>query len=93
MSSKRKRTFTEEFKRDAVTLIHREAYTLKEAASRLSIHESVLGKWKRRIEQETDPLRVELNSVERDSVAEIRQLRVENRRFDPKLLDICIKIN
>jgi transposase len=90
MSSKRKRTFTEEFKRDAVTLIHREAYTLKEAASRLSIHESVLGKWKRRIEKETDPLRVELNSVERDSVAEIRQLREENRRFDPSHREVAL---
>ena len=81
MSSKRKRTFTEEFKRDAVPLIHREGYSLKEAASRLSIHESVLGKWKRRIEKEINPLRVELNSAATDSAAEIRQLREENRRL------------
>ena len=81
MSRKKKRTFTEEFRRDAVTLIHREGYTLKEAAARLSIHESVLGKWKRRIEKETGPLRVQLHSTEEDSATEIRQLREENRRL------------
>jgi transposase len=50
MSTKKKRTYTEEFRRDAVSLIRKEGYTLKEASERLGIHESILGKWRRRIE-------------------------------------------
>lgn len=46
----KKRTFTEEFRCDAVSFIQREGYSLKDAASRLGIpdrrpHESVLGKF------------------------------------------------
>lgn len=34
MSGKKKRTFTEEFRHDAVSLMRKEGYTLKEASER-----------------------------------------------------------
>ena len=82
MSSSKKRRFSEEFKRDAVSLIHQEGYTLKAASERLGIHESVLGKWKRRLTASSDtteqpPLADDSSAVQ----AELRRLRAENRRL------------
>lgn len=80
MSTRKKRTFSEEFRRDAVSLIEREGYTLKEASERLGIHESILGKWKRRLGGQGSV--IQSPSSEGDNLhEEVRRLRIENRRL------------
>ena len=81
MSTKKNRIYTEEFKRDAVSLMQREGYTLRETATRLGIHESVIGRWKQRIEKEGTPLNESIDAVSKDQREEIKRLRAENRRL------------
>ena len=42
-----KKTYTKEFKTDAVSLVREQNYTIAEASRRLEIGESMLGKWVR----------------------------------------------
>ena len=81
MSTKKKRIFTDEFKQDAVALIVKEGYTLKEASERLGIDESVLGKWRHKIEQTTDRSPSDLASSDELLAEENRRLKAENRRL------------
>ncbi len=81
MSGKKKRTFTEEFRHDAVSLMRKEGYTLKEASERLGIHESVLGKWRRQIEGNVAKIPASQNTSEESLAEENRRLKAENRRL------------
>ena len=49
MATKR-RTYTEDFKREAVRLVTEQGYKMSEAARNLDIHVNVLRKWKRAME-------------------------------------------
>ena len=52
---KRRRKYTEEFKKEAVKLILEQGYPISETASNLGVHPNYLGKWKREYEDgETD---------------------------------------
>ena len=42
---------TEEFKREAVRLVTDQGYGVAEAARNLGLHASLLGRWKREVEQ------------------------------------------
>jgi transposase len=55
MSQKIKRTYTQEFKIEAVKLITEQGYSILEAARNLGISDSALGKWKRTLENESSP--------------------------------------
>ena len=81
MSTQKKRRFTEEFKRDAVSLIQQENYTLKDAASRLGIHPSVLGKWKGNFERQEQRGQPDMTGAEEALVVENKRLKAENRRL------------
>lgn len=50
-----KRTFTQEFKVEAVKLITEQGYSIEEAARNLGISGSALGKWKRVLEKSINP--------------------------------------
>ena len=50
MSAKRK-IYTAEFKREAVSLITNHGYGVSEAARNLGLHANMLRKWKRHVEQ------------------------------------------
>ena len=43
--------YTEEFKREAVRLVTDQGYGVAEAARHLGLHASMLGRWKREVEQ------------------------------------------
>ena len=73
---RRRRTHSEEFKREAVNLVVREGLSVAEAARNLGIHANVLRKWKQKFEAEQeDP------SLTEDERMESARLRAENRRL------------
>ena len=81
MSTKKKRTFSQEFKQDAVSLIGKEGYTLKEASERLGINASLLSKWKRDIADKISGEVANHSNLDESLLAENRQLKIENRRL------------
>ena len=73
---RRRRTHSEEFKREAVQLIHDEHLSVAEAARNLGIHPNLLRKWKQNIEAENEDA-----SLTEDERMEMARLRAENRRL------------
>ncbi len=73
---RRRRTHSEEFKREAVKLISDQQLSVAEAARNLGIHATLLRSWKQRIEAENDE-----TSLTEDERMEIARLRAENRRL------------
>jgi transposase len=75
-----KKTYTKEFKTDAVSLVTEQSYSVAEAARRLDINESMLGKWVRSAKDDgSDAFRGRGNiTVEKK---EISQLKEEVRRL------------
>jgi transposase len=77
--SRKYRTYTEEFKREALKLVTEQGYKIAEAARSLGINENLLSKWKRRSEAKGES--ESQNSIDGDERAELERLRVENRRL------------
>ena len=71
---RKRRTHSEEFKRQAVQLVHDQQLSVAEAARNLGIHPNLLRSWKQRIEAENEGLT-------EDERMEIARLRAENRRL------------
>jgi transposase len=79
MAGQRK-TYTAEFKIEAVKLITEQGYSLREAARNLGVSEKQLRKWKRSLEVQGDqafPGKGNLPPAQE----EIRRLQEENRRL------------
>ena len=72
--TRKRRTHSEEFKREAVKLVHEQQLSVAEAARNLGIHPNLLRSWKQRIEAEQEGLT-------EDERMEIARLRAENRRL------------
>ena len=85
-----RREFTEEFKREAVRLAN-ERGNLCAVAKELGVHESVLGRWKRALREESRSLAPVTEKAERSLPAfpgkgnprdeELARLQKENRRL------------
>ena len=76
----RKREFSKEFKRDAVSLVIDQGYSRVEAAKSLDIDSGVLSRWVREyLEDSGDAFRGK--GKLRPEQEELRQLREENRRL------------
>ena len=75
MAKKKRKKYTREFREEAVKLITEQGYNISEAARNLGINASMLGKWKREQETESNPG----NDVSLQ--AEVRRLRKENKRL------------
>ena len=73
---KRRRTFTEEFKRDAVNLVVVEGYTMNAAALAVGVSYTTLREWHRRLAPEAEPCGED---------ATLEQLQAENRRLRKQL--------
>jgi len=78
MSSKKRRSFTAEFKLEAVRLVTEKHYSVREAAESLGIGENLLRRWK---DEQADSA----NGMEGTNGAalhdELRCLRAENKRL------------
>ena len=71
-----RRTFSDEFKREAVQLIVAQGLTISEAAQSLGIHANLLRGWKRRLAVEDEDAR-----LTEDEQMELARLRAENKRL------------
>lgn len=72
-----RRTFTEEFKRDAVSLVTHQGYTLAAAARSLGLHPNLIRNWKQKFMSENNEQAV----LSEDQEAELKRLREEVRKL------------
>ena len=78
--ARKRRTYTPEFKAEAVKLVTEQGYSVAEAARSLGIHETLLRSWKQAVETQGDqvfPGHGKLPPFEE----ELRRLRAENQRL------------
>ena len=73
---RKRRTHSEEFKREAVKLVFDQQLSVAEAARNLGIHANLLRNWKQRFEEESED-----TTLTEDERMEIARLRAENRRL------------
>ena len=76
MSTKKNRTYTKEFKEEAVALVIDQGYSVTEAAKSLGITTKLIYNWKQKIEAERSG--AELYEDER---SELIKLRRENKKL------------
>ncbi len=76
--TRKRRTYTDEFKREAVKLVTEQRYSLAEAARNLGVHANLLGTWKQKIQVEDEQHEAGLTEGER---MELASLRAENKRL------------
>src|SRR5437588_3010360 len=77
---KKRRTYTPEFKAEAVKLVTERGYSVAEAARSLGLHETLRRSWKQALEAQGDqafPGQGKLPAIEE----ELRRLRAENKRL------------
>ena len=83
MSSQEKRqrrTFPEEFKRDAVNLIVTEGYSFRAAAEAVNVNENSLRNWHKKYAPEPEPCGPEASNE--DLRAELKRLRKQLRQAE-----------
>ena len=71
----RKRRFSTEFKREAVTLVRNSGKTITQVARELGLGTSLLAKWKKELEAQQN------TEMTPDELAELKTLRKENARL------------
>ena len=72
--TRKRRNYTEDFKRDAVALVTEQGYKVTEAARNLDVGDNLIRRWKREFEEQASGAR--LGADERE---ELKRLRKENR--------------
>ena len=75
-----RRTYTSQFKREAVELVEREGVSVAEAARRLGVDQTLLRSWRMKFQEQGDqafPGAGQRTAIEE----EVRQLREENARL------------
>jgi transposase len=77
--TRKRRNYTEDFKRDAVALVIEQGYKPSEAARSLGIGDNLVRRWKREFEEEASG--AQLGADEREELKrlrkEVRMLRME----------------
>ncbi len=71
-TTKQRRKYTDEFKRDAVKLVTQQRYSLAEAARNLGVHANLLRNWKLKFESEDSQPGAGLDDDERLELARLR---------------------
>ena len=81
--TRKRREYTEDFKRDAVALVTDQGYKVSEAARSLGIGDGMIRRWKREFEDEASGARLDTDERE-----ELKRLRKENRllRMEKEIL-------
>ena len=81
--TRKRREYTEDFKRDAVALVTEQGYKPSEAARSLDIGNNLIRRWRREFEEDASGAR--LGADERE---ELKRLRKENRllRMEKEIL-------
>lgn len=78
-----RRSFTDEYKRDAVVLVIDGGYTVAEVSKKLAISETTIRKWLKKFQPEGEPADEKpLTEAER---AELEHLRKENAKLEMQL--------
>src|SRR5262245_42515270 len=78
--ARQRRTYTPEFKAEAVKLVTEQGYSVAEAARRLGLNENLIRNWKQALEakgKDAFPGHGKLSPFEEEN----RQLRAENKRL------------
>lgn len=79
IKTRQRRTYTEEFKQDAVALVTKHGYSAVEAASSLGINDNLIYKWKKDFEDQASG--IGLTASDQDELRrlrrEVKQLRME----------------
>ena len=70
--TRKRRNYTEDFKRDAVALVTEQGYKTTEAARSLGIGDNLIRRWKREFEEEASGTRLGADELE-----ELKRLRME----------------
>ena len=76
MTKQKRRSYTREFKEEAVKLINEQGYSYAEAGRNLGVNPNQLSRWKREIEGDSGDLG-SMVSLQ----AELKRLRKENKRL------------
>lgn len=85
-----RRSFTDEYKRDAVALITDGGYSVADVAKKLDISDTTVRKWVKKYQPETAPVADEpLTESER---IELQRLRKENAKLEMQL-DFAKKVS
>ena len=71
-----RRTFTEEFKRDAVALVKEQGYTQADAARSLGINENLIGRWRKEFAEDNP------SALSEDEKQELMRLRKRVRELE-----------
>lgn len=81
--TRKRRKYTEDFKRDAVALVTDQGYKVSEAARSLGIGDNLIRRWKREFEEEASG-----TGLDADEREELKRLRKENRmlRMEKEIL-------
>jgi transposase len=81
MPKRKRRSFTEEFKQDAVHMLDQPGVTMAEVSRNLGVHVSLLAKWKQNMSGKQQEQNQELAESERLELArlraEVKRLRME----------------
>lgn len=72
----KRRTYSDEFKRDAVQLVVTQGLSIAEAARNLGVHPNVLRSWKKKLAAEDESA-----ELTEDEQMELASLRAENKRL------------
>jgi len=81
--TRKRREYTEDFKRDAVALVTEQGYKPSEAARSLGVGDNLIRRWKREFEEELSSAR--LSSDEREELLRLRK-EVRMLRMDKEIL-------
>ncbi len=76
MTTRQRRNYPEDFKRDAVALITEQGYSIAEAVRSLDVGANLLGRWKREYEAQAKG-----ETLDQDEREELKRLRRENREL------------
>ena len=70
------KTYSDEFKKEAVALVTEQGYSVAEAAQSLGVRTNLLYKWKDKLESQAKGI-----VLDPDERAELKKLRAENKRL------------